>query len=125
MRLAREFERVGGRDLRRFIDYVDEQELDLRPRGRGAARDRVARRRAADDDPRGEGARVPGGRGRRHGPRRPAADDIPLRVSADGRVGLQLSSLAGKGPAALDLDVLKREEEERGEARSGASSTSR
>ncbi len=44
------------------------------------------------------------------------ADDTPLRVSNDGRVGLELASLAGRGSAALDLDALKQEEEERAEA---------
>ena len=44
------------------------------------------------------------------------ADDIALRVSNDGRVGLELASLAGRGAAALDLEELKREEEERAEA---------
>src|SRR5215216_1793106 len=44
------------------------------------------------------------------------ADDIALRVSNDGRVGLELASLAGRGGAALDLDELEREEQERAEA---------
>ena len=76
MRLAREFERAEGRDLRAFLADAAERGPRRGARGRGGARVRGARRRAADDDPPGEGARVPGrlrGRPRAQGGRRPAA----------------------------------------------------
>ena len=115
MRMAREFERTDGRDLRRFIDYIDEQELISAREGEAPLESesldavRLMTIHAA------KGLEFPvvcvadlGRAGR--------DDDTPLRVSNDGRVGLELASLAGKGPAALDQEDLKREEEERAEA---------
>ena len=103
---------------------------DRRARGRGArarraGRARRPRRRAADDDPRRQGPRVPGRRRRR--PRPPAAPQPRRDLLVDGdRVGLRLVGLDG---AERDRAGLRRA---RGRApraptrpRSGASCTSR
>ena len=65
MRLAREYEHAEGRDLRGFLDFAKHAGPRRGARGRGGARVRRARRRAADDDPPRQGARVPGGVRRR------------------------------------------------------------
>src|SRR3712207_1546969 len=87
MRLAREFERERGRDLRRFIDYLDEQELVTAREGEAPLESespdavRLMTIHAA------KGLEFPvvciadmGRAGRE--------DDTPLQVSSDGRVGL-------------------------------------
>ena len=70
MRLAREYERAEGRDLRGFLADAAGPRPRRGARGRGGARVRGPRRRAADDDPPRQGARVPGRLRRR--PRPPA-----------------------------------------------------
>ena len=68
MRLARGIEAAEGRDLRGFLDFVAES-AGARSRGRGRDRGGGSRRGPGDDRPRREGARVPGRRRRRPGPR--------------------------------------------------------
>ncbi|MEA2479577.1 MAG: hypothetical protein QOJ07_1499, partial [Thermoleophilaceae bacterium] len=115
MRLAREFEGRSGRDLRRFIDYVDEQELIAAREGEAPLETesldavRLMTIHAA------KGLEFPvvcvADMGR-------AGNDpaTPLRVSNDGRLGLQIASMGGPGVSALDMDDLKAEEEARAEA---------
>jgi ATP-dependent exoDNAse (exonuclease V) beta subunit len=115
MRLAREFEARGGRDLRRFIDFVDEQELIAAREGEAPLETESLSAVRLMTIHAAKGLEFPVvavadmGRDSR-------SDDTPLRVSPDGRIGLELASLAGRGAAALDLDELKREEEARAEA---------
>ena len=97
MRLAREYERAEGRDLRGFLAYAADARPRGRPRGRGAARVRGARRGAADDDPPREGARVPGRVRRRPRPpgRRPDASGCCSAPTAR-------SGCGSRRPAAAD-----------------------
>ena len=73
MRLAGEYERAEGRDLRGFLADAAGARPRRGARGRGRARVRRPGRRAADDDPPRQGARVPGRLRRRPRPpvRRP------------------------------------------------------
>ena len=84
MRLAREYERAEGRDLRGFLDFAATQDLARGARGRGGARVRGARRRAADDDPPRQGARVPGRLRRRPRARSAPAAAPRLLIGRDG-----------------------------------------
>jgi ATP-dependent exoDNAse (exonuclease V) beta subunit len=116
MRLAREYEAERGRDVRGFIDYVDERDL-LQARegeapleGEGLDAVRLMTIHAA------KGLEFPvvcvadlGRRGR--------GDDGPLQVSEDGRVGLTIASMGGGGGrAALRMKELKEEQEREAEA---------
>ncbi len=108
MRLAREYEAEAGRDLRGFIDFVDEQELlqyregEAPVEGEGLDAVRLMTVHAA------KGLEFPVvcvadlGRQARN-------EQGPLQVSADGRVGLQLESLGGGRVSAPEWERIKAE----------------
>src|ERR687896_2536838 len=110
MRLAREYEARSGRDLRGFIDLLDQQDLmqaregeaPLEVEGMDAVRLMTIHAAKGLEFPVvcvADLGRV--GRG----------DDAALRVTEDGRVGLQVASLAGERHAALGYGTLKEEQE--------------
>ncbi len=108
MRLARTFEGEAGRDLRGFIDLVDQQELlalrepEAPLEGEGLDAVRLMTIHAA------KGLEFPVvcvadlGREAR-------GEEGALQISADGRVGLEVASLGGGRAAALDLDAIRTE----------------
>jgi ATP-dependent helicase/nuclease subunit A len=108
MRLAREYEARSGRDLRGFIDLVDQQDLMQAREGEapleveGMEAVRIMTIHAA------KGLEFPvvcvadlgrSGRG----------DDAGLQVTEDGRVGLRLASLAGGAGDSAALARIKEE----------------
>ena len=125
MRLAREYERAEGRDLRGFLAYAADAGPRRGARGRGGARVRGARRRAADDDPPRQGARVPGRLRRRPRPPGAAARDAAADRRATARVGLRLAPLGGGEPVpALGYERLA-DAARRGRGRGGAAAALR
>ena len=116
MRIARRFESTDGRDIRGFIDHLDERRL-LQSREAEAPVEgetsepavRVMTVHAAKGvefpvvcvADLGREARQDSGGG--------------LEVSQDGRIGLRLASLSGETRGALDWEELKHEQAERGE----------
>jgi ATP-dependent exoDNAse (exonuclease V) beta subunit len=115
MRLAREYEADSGRDLRGFIDFVDEQELlsaregEAPVEGEGLDAVRLMTIHAA------KGLEFPVvcvadlGREARK-------EQGALQVSADGRIGLQLESLGGGRVSAPEWERIKEERDRAEEA---------
>lgn len=115
MRMAREYEAESGRDLRGFIDFVDEQELlaaregEAPIEGEGLDAVRLMTVHAA------KGLEFPVvcvadlGRAARN-------EQGALQVSSDGRVGLQLESLGGGRVSAPEWERIKQERDRADEA---------
>jgi ATP-dependent helicase/nuclease subunit A len=114
MRLAREYESDEGRDLRGFIDFLGERDVlgDREPEAplqvEHVRAVRMMTIHAA------KGLEFPavfvadlGREGR--------TDDSALRVSEDGRVGIQLASMAGGSAKAMQFEALAEDRLRRGE----------
>jgi ATP-dependent helicase/nuclease subunit A len=115
MRLAREYEARSGRDLRGFIDLLDQQDLMQAREGEapleveGMEAVRIMTIHAA------KGLEFPVvcvadlGRHAR-------GDDLGLQVTTDGRVGLRLASLTGAAGNSKALERIREEQEREHEA---------
>ena len=109
MRLARAYEAQAGRDLRGFVDHLDSHDLAQTREGEAPLEPETVRAVRLMTIHAAKGLEFPvvcvvdlgrSGRG----------DDTPLRVTEDGRAGLELLSLGGERRAALDLDTIKEEQ---------------
>ncbi|MEA2427320.1 MAG: hypothetical protein QOF37_948, partial [Thermoleophilaceae bacterium] len=113
MRLAREYEAESGRDLRGFIDFVDEQELLQAREGEAPIESEDAVLLMTVHAAKGLEFPVvcvaDMGRGARN-------EQGPLQVSTDGRVGLQLESLGGGKVSAPEWERIKQERDSADEA---------
>ena len=110
MRLAREYEADRGRDVRGFIDFLDEQDVTSRREGEAPLESaelgsvRLMTIHAA------KGLEFPvvcladlGREGK--------GDDDPLQIAPDGRIGLEIASLEGGKQRRRGLDSIRREQE--------------
>ena len=112
MRLARRFEADSGRDLRGFIDHLDERELLRAHEGEapveGESRAPAVRLMTVHA---AKGLEFPlvcvADLGRPAGGREAEG----LQVAQDGRVGLKLASLSGERRGALEWERLKEEQD--------------
>jgi ATP-dependent exoDNAse (exonuclease V) beta subunit len=110
MRLAREYESDRGRDVRGFIDFLDEQDVTSRREGEAPLESadlgavRLMTIHAA------KGLEFPvvcladlGREGK--------GDDDPLQITRDGRVGLEIASLGRGKQRRHGLDAIRKEQE--------------